>query len=265
MKKKKYVFILLAGILLLFLLWDTPIRERNAQETGDSCGVYYLLNIDGMKGLGHTALLLTDEQGKGFFYSYNGMQYSLGECLMGKAGVGKMKVFALSGEEVEEFLTTGNLQVEDAAECDNFDRILYRYISSEDYTLIQESAAKYIDTGDEYERLYGVACNASEGERAIAEKALNEFLTQVDLPKYQIYVHNCDTVARELMALIDQEVASYNAEDEKLTPTDNYIGMYKKLSETWGCRVLGADTMVENFFGNKKIFEKIWGLLYNTY
>lgn len=252
MKRKKLPVIILSilfiTIIFLTLLHDTSIKNRNPKDIENSCMVYYVLNIDGMKGLGHTAFLLIDENANGQFYSYNGMQYSLMECLMGKAGIGKMKVFSLSAEEVEQFLLTGDLMVEDAAECDNFDRALYRYISKADYEQIQESVARYIDVGNEYERLYAAAFHSNGEEHAAADKELQEFLGQTNLPKYQIYMHNCDVVARELIALIDEEVEIYNAENAKLMPSSNFIGMYNEFGETWGCQVLGADTTLEKLF-----------------
>ena len=244
----KWLFILMISAVMLIILWDPPFHDRKPQKTDHSCAVYYLLNIDGMKGLGHTAFLLTDEQGNGQLYSYNGMQYSLVECLLGRAGIGKMKMFVLSSDEVNNFLNTGDLQVEDTAECDNFDRILYRYISKEDYTRLQEGAAKYIETDTEYESLHAVMIHAEGKERIWAEEKMNEFLKQEDLLRYQIYNHNCDTVARELIALIDKEMVVYNAENEKLTPTGNYIGMCSKFSEIWGYKILGNDTWPERLF-----------------
>ena len=244
----KWFFIFIICAVMLMLIVDTPMKERKPQEADSSCAVYYLLNVDGMKGLGHTALLLTDEQGNGCLYSYNGMQYALAECLLGKAGVGKMKLFVLSADDVAQFLNTGDLQVEDTTECDNFDRILYRYISGEEYAQIQEGAEKYIVTGTEYESLYAELVHAEGNERASAEEKMNDFLMQEDLLTYQIYNHNCDTVARELIALIDREMETYNKEYEKLTPTGNYIGMCSKLSEIWGYRSLGKDSFPERLF-----------------
>ncbi len=245
MKKKKYLLAsLLAGALIAFL--DAPFKEHPLQkEVPDACAVYYLLNIDGMKGLGHTAFMLRDEQGNGYVYSYNGMQYSLMECLFGKAGIGKMKVFALKPDEAEAFLQTGDLQVEDTAECDNFDRVLYRRISREEYNHIQNGAARYIDTGTQFERLYADAITAVDEDKIAAEEILNEFLNGEDVPKYQIYVHNCDTVARELIGLIDEEMRLYNTGHVRLTPMGNYLGMCKEFGEQWGIEVLGKDTLTE--------------------
>ena len=81
------------GIFLLRFLWlEVPMREPR-KEPGRDCRAYYLLNMDGMKGLGHAALLLVDEKGEGRLFSYNGMEYNIFWCLLGKKGLGKMKEF----------------------------------------------------------------------------------------------------------------------------------------------------------------------------
>lgn len=242
--KSKYVFAFLL-MCLVIAFWDAPFGIREANRIDNSCAIYYLLNIDGMKGLGHTAFMLKDENGNGQIFSYNGMQYSLLECLVGKAGVGKMKIFSLNPEEVNAFLHTGNLQVEDVAECDNFDRILYRYISRKEFEQIQKEAEKYIMTGTEYETLYAALFHASGEEITLAEENLNNFLNRDDLLKYQIYIHNCDTVARELIALIDKEVKEFNISKGNLTPVDNYIGMCNVVGEAWGYQKIGEDTLIE--------------------
>ena len=94
MKKKKIVIVILIIFLVVFMgrkLLNFQVNNSRCPILQDnSCIVYYLLNIDGMKGLGHASFMLVNEQGEGCFYSYNGMQYNLAECLMGKAGIGKM-------------------------------------------------------------------------------------------------------------------------------------------------------------------------------
>lgn len=81
MKRKKYAAVILLAVMVI-IFWDTPFETRPPGKSSDSCAVYYLLNIDGMKGLGHAAFMLTDEQGNGQVYSYNGMQYIRnGDCL----------------------------------------------------------------------------------------------------------------------------------------------------------------------------------------
>lgn len=230
MKKIKCRYVFLVAILLLLgirVMMNLSIGSRSLEIKPSECVFYYLLNIDGMKGLGHSAFLLVDEQGEGVFYSYNGMQYSLSECLAGKAGVGKMKEFQLTAEEVAELLDTGNLQVSDVSECDNFDRILYRSISGEEYRQIQENIKIYIQVGEEFEQF---------GE-VITEMA--------EVPLYQIYHHNCDTVAREQIALVDTQVAEYNETRRKLTPARNYKGMCRYMDSLWGYGKIGSDSFVE--------------------
>lgn len=230
MKKLKFRYVLLVAILLLLgirVVMNFSIGSRPLEIKLSECVFYYLLNIDGMKGLGHSAFLLVDEQGEGVFCSYNGMQYSLSECLVGKAGVGKMKEFQLTAAEVAELLDTGNLQVSDASECDNFDRILYRVISEEEYKQIRENVEIYIQVGNEFEQ-YGEVITEAE-----------------NVPLYQIYNHNCDTVAREQIALVDTQVAEYNETRRKLTPARNYKGMCQYMDSLWGYGKIGSDSFVE--------------------
>lgn len=249
MKKRKRIVIILATIIVVAvgvrLFNNMDFEYRQPEEQGNTCVAYYLLNIDGMKGLGHSSFMLVNERGEGRFYSYNGMQYSLLQCLMGKAGIGKMKQFNLSAEEVTIFLSTGDLQVSDVSECDNFDRALYRYISEEEYETIVKEAESYIQVGEEYEALYA-EIHSSTGDALVdAQGRMEVFLAQEDLPLYQIYQHNCDTVARELIALIDEEAKTFNGSEECLTPSGNYKRMCKYFGEEWGCGSLGADTVVE--------------------
>lgn len=216
---------------------------RRSEE--QSCQVWYLLNLDGMKGLGHSALMLLDENGEGQVFSYNGMQYNLIQCLMGSEGIGKMKQFSLSADEVEALLETGDLQAGVYEECDNFDRGLYRYISWEQYDRIAEEAERYIEIGDEFERLYADLHNAVGDVVYDAQEQMDLFLASEDIPRYQIYHHNCDTVARELIALVDEEAAEYNLSETKLTPRGNYKNMCRRLSGTWGYTRLGEDSLLE--------------------
>lgn len=52
-----------------------------------------------MKGLGHSILMVVDEEGCGTVLSFNGMQRSLSESLMGKSGVGKLSIGAMDAEK----------------------------------------------------------------------------------------------------------------------------------------------------------------------
>ena len=86
--------------------------------------------------------------------------------------------------------------------------------------------------------------NSGEKEEEIQQQ-VDEFLARADIPLYQIYTHNCDTAARELIGEIDEEVEAYNQSEEKLTPNGNYRNMCNKLGSTWGIRHLGEDTIKE--------------------
>ena len=79
---------------------------------------------------------------------------------------------------------------------------------------------------------------------------LVSFTSQKELPKYQIYTHNCDTVARELIALIDLDMKEFNATKERLTPSGNFEQMCRFLGEKWGCMPLGTDTLIEKILWN---------------
>lgn len=150
------------GIFLLRFLWlEVPMREPR-KEPGRDCRVYYLLNIDGMKGLGHAALLLVDEKGEGL-------------------------------------LLTGDLPSEEYEECRNFDRALWRYLSGEEYEKILQGTEAYLEPPG------------------------------ADTPLYQIYSHNCDTAARELIGLADRDMDRYNRGRTRLTPGGNYKRMCREL------------------------------------
>lgn len=248
MKRRRYQLLMVLFLILYmsikcaWLFW--PPQERVCGGSEDSRKVCYLLNLDGMKGLGHCALLLTEPDGSGVVYSYNGMQYNLFWCLSGKAGVGKMMRYTLEPQDVQELLQTGNLETEDHEECGNFDRILYRCISEEQQNQIKRAAGYYVEAGNEYERLYAALQSPEEELRREAEAEMEYFL-KTDLPRYQIYTHNCDTVARELLALVDEEVERYNGSGTCLTPVGNYKHMCRILGEQWGYGILGKDSLAE--------------------
>lgn len=240
----------LTGIILLLLcmsIWKLythmSFGERECQSGNGDCRVYYVLNLDGMKGLGHSALLLVDEKGFGKIFSYNGMQYSLFWCLTGKSGIGRMTEYSMTPEEVERFLETGILAAGNAGECDEFDRVLYRGVDREQYDRIVEAAGVYQEIGDKYEYLYAVLHERNGTDQA-AKEQMARFLAE-DLPRYQIYTHNCDTVARELLALTDEEIRQYNTSVHALTPAGNYRNMCRRLSSIWGMKRLGEDTLLE--------------------
>ncbi len=248
MKRKRKILVVVLFVLVSLTLWKilfySPFEERECRRTEEACQVCYLLNLDGMKGLGHSALLLIDEEGFGKVFSYNGMQYNLAECLAGSEGIGKMMEYTLEPQKVDDLLRTGDLEAGDYAECDNFDRMLYRWISRDQYEQILCAAEDYVKVGDQYEELYAAVYNAEEAQRQEAEAEMEVFLAQ-DLPHYQIYTHNCDTVARELLAVVDEELQRYNAKEQKLTPKGNYKNMCSYLSTRWGIARLGEDSLAE--------------------
>ena len=257
-----FFFLILAFFVYKFFFYTPPQRAASVplseqartlpEEQIQSCQVCYLLNLDGMKGLGHSALLLIDEDGAGQLFSYNGMQYSLIPCLLGKEGIGKMKVISMTPEETSAFLETGEppasaFSTNEFDECRNFDRILYRYITRNEFDTILSGTKSYINAGDEFEKLYAAlhTLESSESVRLSAENSMEAFLSQEQLPRYQIYTHNCDTAARRLIALIDPEAASFNETEASLFPKSNYKRMCRSLSESWGFGPLGKDTWLE--------------------
>lgn len=239
-------FLVLIVLMVIQILINTQYKERSiTADEKKTVAVYYLLNIDGMKGLGHSALMFVDGQGNGRLYSYNGMQYSLGECLIGKEGIGKMMLFELDSECVNQFLENGNLDVPEESECDNYDRALYTYISNEEYETIKEKLAYYIEVGDTYQQLYVTANNMTGEAQNAAEVVLQEYTFREDIPKYQIYHHNCDVVAREAIAMVNCEMQAYNEIEEKLFPSANYKNMCRQFGDSWGMIHLGQDTVLE--------------------
>lgn len=234
------VLLLIVFVIIIRNLFSKSIeRNANVQDKSLPCKVYYALNIDGMKGLGHTALLLQDETGSMQIFSYNGMQNTLIECLMGKAGIGKMKQFTLDSTAVDKFWKTGDLQAEQFEECDNFDRVAYCAISEKEYETILLGIQQYIAAGDEFERLYAIDIEKAEA-----------FSVGEDIPKYQIYTNNCDTVARKLLALISPEIAGYNDSVRVQTPGYSFKQMCRILGDDWGIMKLGEDSLTENMLSD---------------
>lgn len=249
-KKGRKIFGIILILLLVFAGYRLVTRSgMNGRECriaeDEECEIYYLLNIDGMKGLGHSALMLVDEAGEGRIFSYNGMQYNLFQCLLGKKGIGKMKEFVLDESCVTELLDTGKIPAGEYEECSDFDRALWRGISREQYEQILQAVEHYIKTEEEYMRLCEALYQYSGEESEEIQRRIDDFLTREDTPLYQIYTHNCDTAARELMGEIDEEVKAYNQSDKKLTPNGNYRNMCKKFGSTWGFGPLGEDTIKE--------------------
>lgn len=239
-------YFVLAVILCYFVLcFSLRLKERKAQGTQGNCKIYYILNADGMKGLGHSILILEDKEGCGTVFSFNGMQRSLGEALLGKAGVGKMSVGHMSRDELQDFLDTGDLCLEGDQLQDNYDIVLYRNISEEEYAAILAGTEIYVETGREYEELYIQYASADEGMmKAEYERQLEQMGVNDALPLYRIYTHNCDHAARMLIARADDEMREYNLNSNKITPGGN-LKAFAKSTNSWGVIRLGKNTFPE--------------------
>lgn len=105
--------------------------------------------------------------------------------------------------------------------------------------MLLENIQYYIDIGNEFEAL----C-------AEDKAALERFLNQENLSRYQIYMHNCDTAARELLALINEDMKAYNENAISLMPGRNYRNMCKTLGDDWGILRLGEDSILEKILSD---------------
>ena len=61
-------------------------------------------------------------------------------------------------------------------------------------------------------------------------------------------------MARELLALVDEEIRRYNVQEQKLTPKGNYKNMCACVSDQWGIVRLGRDTLVEQALDASECF-----------
>ena len=252
MKKWKHFlrFILPAMIacyLVLCLLQRLP--ERPASEGEGPCGLYYVVNVDGMKGLGHSLLLLTDAQGNGTVISFNGMQRTLREALFGRAGVGRLGVGTLDAGGVAAFLETGNLNLGGDQFEDNYDFALYRFITEEEYQAILDATIPYLEAGDAYEALYALAAGSIDSkEKAGYEAEMKRMSQDSSLPLYRLYTNNCDHVARLLAGAVDEKLAAYNEKARRLTPNGNFKA-FGQSAPDWGALRMGETTLWERFLG----------------
>ena len=63
---------------------------------------------------------------------------------MGKSGVGKMSIKAMTKVETNAFLKTGNLNLDEDQLSDNYDIALYRPITIEEYNTVLEQTIPYL-------------------------------------------------------------------------------------------------------------------------
>lgn len=245
MKKICQSIVLVLLICFLLLCFSLHFSEREPLPNEGNCSLYYLVNVDGMKGLGHSILLLVNEKGEGTVLSYNGMQRSLGEALLGKAGVGKLSIGQMTPDETNAFLQTGDLNLEGDQLHDNYDMAVFCKITDKDYQAVMSLTEPYIQAGNDYETLYALAVNSTdETEKSKYEKALIEMGQDTSLPLYQLYNHNCDHAARYFAAAAKEDMAAYNADSFRLTPNGNFKAFAKR-STDWGVIRLGKTSVIE--------------------
>ena len=244
-KKAIKYFLLILVICYFLLCFSHRLHVRDAAEGVGDCRMYYIVNVDGMKGLGHSILLLLNEQGEGTVLSFNGMQGTLGEALLGRAGVGKLSVGRMNSSETASFLSTGNLDLEGDQLDDNYDVALYRPITQEEYRTVMAEIDPYIQAAEKYERLYALEASSTDADECAAYQAEMEQMGQDDsLPLYQLYTHNCDHVARAFAAAVDPEMDDYNAVSSRLTPNGNFKAFAGHATD-WGVLRLGESSLFE--------------------
>ncbi|MCM1064862.1 MAG: hypothetical protein NC420_10415 [Eubacterium sp.] len=236
-------FLLAATYLCLCFSLRLTVRGTSIPE--EECMLYYIVNADGMKGLGHSIVMLVDGEGRGTVLSFNGMQRSLGECLLGKSGVGKMSMGTMTREETEAFLRTGDLVLDADQLSDNYDMALYRPMTEEEYEIIAAQAVPYIAAGERFEALYAEwAAEEDESGKADLQQALEQLGQDESLPLYQIYTNNCDHAARILIASVDADMREHNRHGRHMTPNGNLKAFGKK-AEDWGVMILGKQSLWE--------------------
>lgn len=240
---KYSMFVLLSIYLTICFSMRLSVRETTIAI--EDCMLYYIVNIDGMKGLGHSVVLLVDEDGSGTVISFNGMQCTLIECLLGKSGVGKMSIATMTKAETALFLETGNLNLDKDQLADNYDIALYRPITVEEYDTVLEQTAPYLAAEEQLE----IDVRKKEGYQQDLE-CLGQ---DTSLPLYQIYTNNCDHVARILIGSVDLEMEAYSQRTEHITPNGNLKAFGRK-AQNWGVMMLGTQSIQEKLLNFLMIF-----------
>ena len=234
---------LAAAYFCLCISMRLTVRDTSCAE--GVCGLYYLVNADGMKGLGHSVVMLVDEEGCGTVFSFNGMQRSLGECLLGKSGVGKLSMGTMTKEETDSFLRTGDLNLEGDQLQDNYDAALYRPITGIEYEAVWKQTAPYIEAEEQFLALYEKWAMEEDSDRKEEYRQAMEVLGEDEsLPLYHIYTNNCDSVARELISAADPAMDNYMRCAWRMTPNGN-LKAFGKQAGDWGVMLLGEQTLWE--------------------
>lgn len=236
------MFVLLSIYLTICFSMRLSVRETTIAI--EDCMLYYIVNIDGMKGLGHSVVLLVDEDGSGTVISFNGMQRTLIECLLGKSGVGKMSIATMT--------KAVNLDKDQLA--DNYDIALYRPITVEEYDTVLEQTAPYLAAEEQFAVLYENWVLEIDVRKKEGYQQDLECLGQdTSLPLYQIYTNNCDHVARILIGSVDLEMEAYSQRTEHITPNGNLKAFGRK-AQNWGVMMLGIQSIQEKLLNFLMIF-----------
>lgn len=240
----RYV-ILLLFILYLGMCFSLKLKVRGTSFNEEDCMLYYMVNVDGMKGLGHSILLIKDVNGGGTVLSFNGMQTNLTESLLGKSGVGKMSIGIMNPDETEDFLQSGDLHIDGDQLTDNYDMALYRPITVQDYQTILENIEPYVSAEAQFTALYEKwAMEEDANIKAVYKKELEQMRNAEDIPTYRIYTNNCDHVARLLISSVDLDMQDYSGHTRRMTPNGNFKAFGKEAS-SWGVMELGGQSLVE--------------------
>lgn len=249
---KYSMFALLSIYLTICFSMRLSVRETTIAI--EDCMLYYIVNIDGMKGLGHSVVLLVDEDGSGTVISFNGMQRTLIECLLGKSGVGKMSIATMTKAETALFLETGNLNLDKDQLADNYDIALYRPITVEEYDTVLEQTAPYLAAEEQFTVLYeNWALEIDVRKKEGYQQDLECLGQDTSLPLYQIYTNNCDHVARILIGSVDLEMEAYSQRTEHITPNGNLKAFGRK-AQNWGVMMLGIQSIQEKLLNFLMIF-----------
>lgn len=237
------IFLLL--IVYLGMCFSMKLNIRNTSFREEEYILYYIVNTDGMKGLGHSILLIEDQAGCGMVLSFNGMQTNLLESLWGKGGVGKMSIGIMNASETKDFLQSGDLHIDGDQLTDNYDMALYRPITEEDYQTILENITPYVSAEAQFTALYEKwAMEEDSSIKAEYEKELERMRDAEDIPTYRIYTNNCDHVARLLASSVDLEMQNYTSRSWRMTPNGNFKAFGKTASK-WGVMELGEQSLAE--------------------
>ncbi|MDE6621603.1 MAG: hypothetical protein K2K74_14195 [Lachnospiraceae bacterium] len=257
--KKETIARIKYGLLILLTVYaavcfSMRLTVRETALTAEDCMLYYIVNTDGMKGLGHSIVMLVDEEGCGTVCSYNGMQRSLRESLLGKSGVGKMSIGSMTADETDAFLQSGNLHLDGDQLTDNYDVALYRPITADAYDTVLEQTAPYLAAEEQFAALYEKwAMEENTDKKAEYKQELEQMGQGDSQPVYQIYTNNCDHVARRLASSVDSELKDYTDHTWRMTPNGN-VKAFGIKAESWGIMTLGEQSLSERILMFLMIF-----------